>query len=204
MPRLRFTVRGMMVAVAIVGVVAGSYACRRSMRDSQQIAEGIPADEEIVRVSATLIGKYGNNPPAAEFVVPDRYVPLLLDAFRPAAHAEYPKLWDELAIGELCITTRDGRINKLGWGFCGQNPLCYTYAGIQCIRSRTWGETEHFSGQDGQFLYSGDCVGLESFLTKVHDEIESGKESADLAELLATWQGRTRPIRGERKRSARK
>ena len=67
---------------------------------------------------------------------------------------------------------------------CGQNPLCYTYDGVRCMRGGPYEPVSEDVRHGFKFGYGDESVMLANAILEIHRESINDQESQAVAEVL--------------------
>jgi hypothetical protein len=161
----------------------------------------IPADEDVVSVTATLHNYVSSGmqvPHVAEFLLPRKYVGTVLAAFRPAAQRDEPVQGEKAgrAIGVLKVTTTQGRVLSILWyesEGCDEGVLkgncrvCYLVNGFRCARGGSynpvWSDPAWIDNQDE---YADEAFLLTVLIQLIDEEQRTGKAPDKLGDTIET------------------
>lgn len=148
--------------------------------------ETIPLTEEDVEsLVAELFEVDGFTREVPPTEIPAEYVPKILDTLRPILVREYPRQWDEWAtLGKVTIRRRDGTSLEILFPHSGQNPLCYQYDGIRCMRGGQYEPVLDLVEGGVRFGYGDESLMFANAIREIYHESKTGKKSQVLTEVL--------------------
>jgi hypothetical protein len=172
----------------VIPVVLASILilCIRSRIIPRAQPLAFPAQEAIQNITVTIYQHTARAIPAiAEFQIPNRYVPLILAAFRPAEVWDYGSFSEQdLTFGRLIITTRQGQRTTVTFCDGGKCPLCFSVDGVRCVRRGlfkpiTVGNGIESFADEGWLLYRT-LQSIHEVMTKGHGQAKLQEEIEDL------------------------
>jgi hypothetical protein len=170
--------------LALIGftVVGGLVATSILRREQPQLVE-FPDDDEVEAIKACLFSVEGMGSTVPEFVVPARYIPNILRAFRPAQRSDYPAAWESETLGRLDIEARSGRKHSVTFCFSGKNSLCFNFDGTRCVRGGKHKPVWVGPGKDDN-IWTAECLVLANILREINREASTGERSSRLVEFF--------------------
>jgi hypothetical protein len=142
-------------------------------------------DEEVESVIAELFKVDDIPPPVPPTKVPREYVPKILNALRPILVHQYPHQWDEwTTLGKVTINKRDGTKVEILFPMCGQNPLCYKYNGVRCMRGGQYEPVMDLTEGGVRFGYGDESLMFANVIREIHREVTKSKKSEMLTDMF--------------------
>jgi hypothetical protein len=121
-----------------------------------------------------------SGPPVPEFVIPAKYVPVILKALTPAERHEYPRPWDDIVLCRITITTKSGSTIPVAVCFAGKSPLCYSVGGVQYMRGGPY-RPVYVDEEGGGYKDEG-CL-LHVIIREIHQE-QNGNRPRELTDFI--------------------
>ena len=187
------------IAVASLMVVATISLCLfwYTWHGTQALPVTLPSEDEIEVMTATINDSRDSMgiSPIPTFVIPPEHYAIILSALTPTERYEYPAMWEGMTVGQVEITTKDGKSLTISFCEAGKNKLCFSVDGIRCKRG---GEYEPVVIGDDLKMWSDESMVFCNILNGIHETTTTGKESETLTtaiEMLQRSKGERPPKR---------
>jgi hypothetical protein len=122
--------------------------------------------------------------PVPEFTVPHEYIPILLDALKPAEVDNRPTHWEKVYenVGEITIQTKGRDKIRVKLYDTGQSVAGFTVDGVRCFRGGAHLPTLVCAAYE---TYQDESVLLTHIIREIHKEKETRQKSDRLADYIA-------------------
>jgi len=127
LPRMRLTVRPMMVTVAMA-ILGLTLSSKPPLAD-------LPSPQQVVGMQISLWGEKIGRKDLTDCQIRERDFAVVLRCLSPAEYSR--KVGEMMAfppLGEIRIRLKGGRERRVVFVFAGKNPLCFTLDGVPYLR----------------------------------------------------------------------
>ena len=137
LPRVRFTIRPMMIAVAVASMIVVPALAFRWYAGERTRSVHLPSAEN-EGIEVTLWGSQIGREDIARFPLHRSQFASVLRCLSPAVTSESARRMPMIfpPVGELRIRTPGGLTRRVVFVDAGKNPLCFTVDGVACLRER--------------------------------------------------------------------